>query len=331
SIRSAQAVPMAEERAGGPRIGERHLQRQVHADDRGAFKLAALPAGTYRITGDAGYFGQNTDALIVEVSEGRITTAVIKLRGENYLRGQVVDAMGMPVAGAIVQLRGEGVALGDGLLQPIQDRDRIGLRRQNDGNTGIRRFAERTAAARQFTDADGRFGFYSLQDKPYALVARLGSVEAQLENLPVNGPDAVLRLGETGGRVVSGYATDSATGLPVTAFDVRVVARADSTDPDPFTRVSPDRTFPWRPAGAFRVMDAPAEDFSIRISAPGYVPLIIPVDGLGQAEHRANVEAGLVPLCNLTVTPTQDGARLDLEPVLLLFEGYLAYQGATDE
>ena len=72
-------------------------------------------------------------------------------------------------------------------------------------------------------------------------------------------------------------------------------------------------------------------DFSIRVSAPGYVPLSIPVSALGEGEHRSGLRGELVPLCDLHITPTHDGRRYDLEPVVLLYdERQVAYKAATD-
>jgi hypothetical protein len=59
--------------------------------------------------------------------------------------------------------------------------------------------------------------------------------------------------------------------------------------------------------------------------------LFVPVPALGAGEHRAGLEARLVPLCELILTPMHDSSRLDLEPVLLLFDQRLAYQASTDE
>jgi protocatechuate 3,4-dioxygenase beta subunit len=331
TVQSAGRVPLADMRGREPRVEDRIFIRRVQADERGTFKLTNLPAGKYRITGDAGYLGMNTSAEIVEVAEGRITSATIVLRAENYVRGQVVDAVGQPVPGAVVQLSSDEDGTSP-IGEPVRP-NQVELRRSVDGRTGPLRFdeaGEGRNAPRQMTDAEGRFGFFTLQDRNWTVAARMGKAETTLEGVRVNQADLVLRLSSGGGRLVSGTAVDAETGLAITAFDLRV-QKGERNDPDALTLVAEDGAFQWRPGGTFRLVNAPEGDFSIRVSAPGYVPLSIPVSALGEGEHRAGVEAALVPLCDLHITPTHDGRRYDLEPVVLLYgERQVAYKGATD-
>jgi hypothetical protein len=140
TVQSAGRVPLADMRGREPRVEDRIFIRRVQADERGTFKLTNLPAGKYRITGDAGYLGMNTSAEIVEVAEGRITSATIVLRAENYVRGQVVDAVGQPVPGAVVQLSSDEDGTSP-IGEPVRP-NQVELRRSVDGRTGPLRFDE---------------------------------------------------------------------------------------------------------------------------------------------------------------------------------------------
>jgi protocatechuate 3,4-dioxygenase beta subunit len=331
TVQSAGRVPMADMRGREPRIEDRIFIRKVQADERGAFKLTNLAAGKYRITGDAGYLGMNTSAEIIEVAEGRITSATIVLRAENYIRGQVLDAVGQPVPGAVVQLSSNDDAATSPLGTPVRP-NTVELRRAVSDGSGPLRFDEAGAGntATQMTDTDGRFGFFTLQDREWTVAARVGKAETRLEGVRVNQADLALRLSSGGGRLVSGTVVNAETGLAITAFDLRV-QKSDRNDPDALTLVAEDGAFPWRPGGAFRVVNAPEGDFSVRVSAPGYVPLSMPVSALGQGEHRSGLHGELVPLCDLHLTPTHEGRRYDLEPVVLLYgERQVAYKAATD-
>lgn len=335
TVRSATPVPMPDFRGREPRVVTRPLVRMVQADERGQFKAAALPAAQYRVTADPGYWGQNTNAATVDVAEGRSAWSQVELRAENYIRGRVVDALGNPVPDAVVFLTRppvEGETPGDlgSAANRITARDRGGDVSRIGADTA-RRFDESSATnSRQMTDAQGRFGFFTLEDIEWTVVARVGAVEARLEKHRVNLPDITLTLETPGKALVSGRVTDAETGLPVSAFDLRVFAGSGSADPDPFSRVAPDRMFPWRPSGEYRLVNPPAGEFRLRFTAPGFVPQFVQIKALGDGEHRAAANAELLPLCELYMTPTLNNRRFDFEPVMLMFDNRIAYQASTD-
>ena len=78
------------------------------------------------------------------------------------------------------------------------------------------------------------------------------------------------------------------------------------------------------------MINVPQGDFRLRLSAPGYVPLLLPVEALRESEQRTGLVAELKPLCDVTITPTHDGRRYDLEPVMLMYDNRIAYQASTD-
>lgn len=333
TVRSAQPVSMIDLRAREARVTNRVLMRMVNADSNGNFKVSNLPAAGYRISGDPGYSGFNPNALSVDVAEGRTAWAQVVLKSENYIRGQVVDATGKPVPGALVMLARppkEGEEDPNRVKPAIEARDRD-TRIRTAGEDSIRRFDENTATnARQMTDGNGRFGFYSLEDTDWTVTARVGQAETKLEKQRINQPDITLHLASTDGSFVSGVVTDAETGLPIEAYDLRALAGTGSSDPDPFARVAEDRIFPWRPSGAYRLVNPPGGDFRVRVTAPGYAPAFVSVKPLTPGEHRNQVDLQLLPLCEVFLQPTLDGRRLDFEPVMLLFDERLAYQASTD-
>lgn len=333
TIRSSQPVSVLDTRAREPRVVNRVVMRVVHADSAGRFKAANLPAAGYRITGDPGYPGHNPNAAGAEVSEGRSAWVELALKGDNYIRGQVLDATGQPVPGAVVTLarptRTETGEDGNTIKPAIEAVERGDSIRRAD--EGIRRFDDTAATnTRQMTDGNGRFGFYSLEDIEWVVAARIGQAEDKVPAQRINQPDITLRLATQDGAFVSGTVTDAETGLPVEAFDLRSLPGTGSADPDPFAKVADDRVFPWRPSGAYRLVNPPSGEFRIRVTAPGYAPAIVQLKALGPGEHRAGIDMQLLPLCELYVQPTLDGRRLDFEPVMLLFDERLAYQAATD-
>jgi protocatechuate 3,4-dioxygenase beta subunit len=326
SVQSSLPLTMPDLSGRDPRMVSRPLLRMVHADERGQFRFARLPAGTYRVTGDPGYWGMNTSAAIVSLEQNSRAWAAVELRAENFVRGAVVDSLGEPVAGVPVRLYApEDEASGDVALRraPI---------RPQPGSGEVRRFDEEPAGmAQQVTDAHGRFGFFGLRDIEYVLAARLGEVEARQEGVRINQPDFRLMISMPGAATVSGVVRDAETGRAVEAFEARVFASARALEGlDPFARVAENRVFAWRPGGQFRVTDVPAGDFGIRITAHGYVPAMLAVTEMQQSEQRSGLTVELNPLCEVTITPLLDDRRLDLEPVMLLFDDRLAYQASTD-
>jgi len=128
---------------------------------------------------------------------------------------------------------------------------------------------------------------------------------------------------------LGGNVKDAETGRPVERYDVRVVPTTEKASP--FDRVRADSVFPWHEAGGFRLVNVPAGSLSLRFSAPGYAPLVLPMAALGSGERRANIEVSLLPLCELRLALKQGERRLPREPVMLLFEGRVAYEASSDE
>lgn len=319
TLQSSMPVQQPDDRGRVPGMVNRHVMRMVHADERGRFRVDRLPAATYRVTGDPGYWGLNTNAEILALEESRSAWVRVELRAENFIRGVVVDSLGMPVPGASVSIRVKPGDEGETSASPVGRPEPGGIRRFDEEPEGM---------ALQITDVQGRFGFFNLSNADFEVAARLGGAKAVLESR-VSEADLSITLAVAGGAFVSGTARDAETGRAITAFDVRVVG-GSAEDADPFYRVAAHGAFPWRAGGEFRVVNVPEGDFQLRISAPGYVPLLLPVQALRESEQRAGLSAELKPLCEVRITPVHDGRRYDLEPVMLMYDSRIAYQASTN-
>jgi hypothetical protein len=99
----------------------------------------------------------------------------------------------------------------------------------------------------------------------------------------------------------------------------------------PFDRVSEDGRFEYHPAGAYLIVNPSPEAQVVRICAPGYLPATVEIGELLEGNARQDLDVSLKPLCELTFDLTQDGRRLDFEPVAITFDNRLAYEASSNQ
>ncbi|MBZ0137588.1 MAG: carboxypeptidase-like regulatory domain-containing protein [Planctomycetes bacterium] len=330
TARSSGRVEVATLRGRTPSVTTRPYVTTVIADSDGRYRLRHMPGGEYGLTVSGGYAGEELAQTRVDLRQETSGWQDLRVRLTNQVRGTVVDQAGQPVAGAVVQLRlkaadDEDAAAEDGAkttADVIPRRD------------GVRRFDDaarlqplgRTACV---TDAAGRFGFNNRPEGDYELVTRLGESEVLLDGVMINQAD--YRLEVNVNTLVAGIVRDAQTGLPVESFDARLLPGDGETGVSPFERVNEDGRFALHPGGAYLFANPPVRPMRVRISAPGYAPGVVNIGNLGDGEARRNVDVELAPLCDLTLRLSLEGRGLDLEPVALLFDDRLAYDGSTDE
>lgn len=333
SLRSAGPVQVLNLRGRAPEVAQRQLVRTVFADETGRYRFAQLPAATYSLLAEGAYFGASNVPEVLDLTSTAYGWQELRLSSENYIRGVLQDLAGRPIPGAVVKLivtsrptpaeappAGNTPAFTRADVRAREDRvrrfDDTGQLRPLGGN-------------RVVTDAAGRFGFSRLADLEYTIAAKLGEAEARQEGARINQPDFTLQLEVT--TSVSGLVRDAETGRAIEYFSVRVMTMGGEPQVTPFDRVARDGVFEHHPGGAWLAANPPLQDTVVRISAPGYAPLLLAAGELRAGDHRRDLDAALQPLCNLTFELAHEGRKLDLEPVVLLFDARLAFAASSDE
>lgn len=329
AARSAGAVRTIDESGRTVSVKFTPLRLFMYADEQGYFQFPPLPVANYRVTvDDGGYFGLNTDARVAELTvESASVWFDLQVIRSSYVRGVLTDASGLPVSQAIVTLI--PVDENGNPIESDMETVRAGFRR-GDGEVsrfddGERVKVERTAV----TDGMGRFGFHRVSPRTkFLLVSRVGGEEIRLENVQASEQDVLLVLPLISS--IAGGVTDAETGRALSFFDVRV-ARGGGETESPLRRVADDRVFPFHENGAFRLVNPGAGDFVLRISAAGYMPAEIRIEGFREGEFRQAADVALKPVCRLTTEIRRGGRAVPLEPVLVVWNGRVVAEGSTDE
>ncbi len=328
SLTSYEMIPAG---LRSPRVQHATVVRAATTDSRGEYRLAGLRPGVYRVQAAPSYFGDMQMPLEVEVRPSGAPWTELAVQAQKYLRGVLRDSDGRPVAGAVVRAR---------LTQPDAP-----VTPGNPDNPGQpeRRVASDTARIRPtdhgraanlrglggnqtLTDEQGRFGFFGLQAGLWEITAKLGESEARVPDLRPDHPDVTLTVDVASSLSGTVYGAD---GKALEFFDVRLVLGSDSKV-TPFDRADPDRAYPLRSLGEFRLIN-PKGGQALRVSAPGYLPAALAVAELQPGERRTGVEVKLVPICELTLNLKFEGRSLESEPVLLLFDRNLAFDASCDD
>ncbi|MEZ4365857.1 MAG: carboxypeptidase-like regulatory domain-containing protein [Kofleriaceae bacterium] len=238
--------------AGKPIAGARVLPRDASAgwdfadgsrdgvltDAKGAYAIAAVAPGTYRLTARAPGFAPGSSGLVTVDGRTALTDQDIRLSPGGTIAGKVVDGRGAPAPYATVRIGGAPGDRGVGEVRQVSTDDAGGFRVDGLPRAKLRAHAESETAASAIVDVD--------------LVA---AAEA-------NG--VVLALDVTG--TIAGTVVDSA-GQPVAEVTV-------TATPDIWKGTGLDRVMLAGPAtattdggGAFVLRGLPDADF--RVSASG--------------------------------------------------------------
>lgn len=328
TLRSHGMLRAPADPASPSNMEHRPVVRTVQANERGMFSVRDLPPGLYGLTVEQCYFGAAQAKVDVDVSDGVSRWQDVILQRLNYVRGRLLDQEGRPIEGAVVSLRAvTAIKTPEGREIRPEGAALEGPRNVREGARGELNRRSAGAQWRCVTDPQGRFGLVNLFDADYVLATALGGATAEVAGVRVNQADYTLTLNLENS--LGGNVKDAETGRPVERYDVRVVPTTEKASP--FDRVRADSVFPWHEAGGFRLVNVPAGSLSLRFSAPGYAPLVLPMAALGSGERRANIEVSLLPLCELRLALKQGERRLPREPVMLLFEGRVAYEASSDE
>lgn len=250
-------------RRGQGGFGRGFFSRSSGPDGKAVF--AALDAGSYRLSTAARGFQPHFAR--VDASDETVSTVAADLLPENAIAGAVKDRMGLPVAGAAIEV----------------------FREAEGGWPRERSFAR--------SEDDGSFRAGGLGDADYAVRVRCeGFAERTFERVAANSRlDVVLdRLGG-----VSGWAVTAETGAPIPRFAAELRqpgaegrGRPQGGRPDGRLR----RTFD-DPAGAFLFEDVPPGEYDLQVSASGHSSVLARVtvrEGLVTQGLRVELPAGLV-------------------------------------
>ena len=318
--RSSETFDMIPRGLRAPRVQHQFVTVAVTTDMHGDFRFTGLRPGTYALDAGRSWHGMGGDTLHVETVPGGTATAELSVSPRDFLRGVLRDADGLPIACAVVRADSIELEPWEGGLQPADaEAFRGSDTRTPDRGSNLRgRFSKGLTF---LTDAQGRFGFFALQPGTWRLSAALGREKASIENLRPGPPDHVLTLDVRA--AISGRVRNVETGAPIEFFDVRQATAGE--DPSPLDRVAEDRPFTLQPLGEFRLQGV-AGMAALQVAAPGFAPARVELDG-----RRTGIEIALRPLCDLTLQLNLGESRLDVEPVVLLFNGAAVAQTTTDE
>ena len=329
TVRSGGPVEVATLRGRAPSLSRRQLVKSVLADEMGRYRFSQLPPAHYALQIDSGYYGFSARAGQADLRVSLREWVDLQVTAESTVRGILRDQHGAPVPGAVVQLqigrvRGTPTDPSNAdtskYLSIDEDRRDNGAPRRLDNVAPSRPYG----SYRSVTDAGGRFGFAPIPDGEFLLAAKIGEAEVRVEGAKVGQSDYELQIDIP--LSVSGTVRDAETGRVVEVYDVRV-QRGGAMEVTPFDRVSTERTFANHPGGLFSTPGITGDDAVVRFSSPGYAPAFFKVETL----RGGDAQVSLKPLCELRFDLVRDGAKLDLEPVALLFDNRLAYEGSSNE
>jgi len=332
SVRSQVQYESIPEGLRTQRVQHAFVSSGVTTDNRGEFRLTGLRPGKYTVEVERSYFGQVAATQEAEVTGAGAAWLDVNVKASAWLRGVVRDSDGQPIAGVVVRTTATqaptpppvGSPGGDGKLSNANLRNDV--TRIDGGGRGINARMRGVLGNSGLTDDQGRFGFFGLHEGKWQVSTKVGEATAVVEDQSINGPDIILVV--QADSVLSGVVRDAETGRGVENFDLRLVRGGDERA-SPLDRVTRDRAFPWRPGGEWRLVNPPAGNV-IRVSAAGYLPAVLRIDDIKPGERRANMEIRLMPLCELSVGLSYQGRRLELEPVMLLYDRNLAHDSTCD-
>ena len=332
TARSAGRVDVASLRGRSPSVTNRPYVTSVTSDATGRYSFKHMPPAEYGLTVAADYFGENLERTVVDIRNAPSAWQDLTVKLSNHVRGRVVDDTGQPVGGAVVQLRLAPKSKTEGSNGDVNDVKNT--LEAVDRTDGVRRFdnaARLQPGSRSIcvTDAAGRFGFGNRGDGNFELVTRVGESETRLGDVKINQPDYTLEVKVS--TLVSGVVRSKETGLPVESYDIRIFPGEAPTEINPFDRIALNGRFAFHPGGYYMFANPPAQALWVRVSAPGYAPAVVNISDLKAGDARRDIDVELHPLCDLTMKLTLDGAGLDFEPVAVLFDDRLAYDGCTNE
>ncbi|MCC6574914.1 MAG: carboxypeptidase regulatory-like domain-containing protein [Planctomycetes bacterium] len=194
-------------------------------------------------------------------------------------------------------------------------------------------------AIKSITNEFGEYGFTDLDDQDYILQAMAGGNSTEALGVKINMPDYKLELAQS--NLYQGAVIDSETGKPITRYDVRetgfgTAGAAGEVKPSPLDRISENSGLRFHAEGKFSIFNLDRKT-RVRVCAPGYVMRSENVMDLKAGEERAQ-EFKLDPLCELTLNVRQamqpedaKGVALPLEPVIIYYQGGLAFLASTDD
>ncbi|MGH9398802.1 MAG: carboxypeptidase regulatory-like domain-containing protein [Thermoanaerobaculia bacterium] len=214
------------------------------SDAEGAFRVAGLEAGVYRV------------AVFREAFVDRVAPSLeVRADGPNQWR-PILLALGASIAGQVLAPDGKPVA---GALVTTLSSD--------------------VRPARATTDADGRFRLEDLapQTRTSLTFTAEGFARAE-QNATPPAEDLRIVLKATG--ILRGRVEDAASKKPVTAFTVSI----RPTSPDGFGSYERKSVAIQSEGGAFEMPDVPPGTWSVRASAPGYQPGWVAAGEVGEGQ-----------------------------------------------
>ncbi|MBF5042532.1 MULTISPECIES: carboxypeptidase regulatory-like domain-containing protein [Myxococcaceae] len=189
---------------------------------------------------------------------------------EVALAGQVVDARGQPVGGALVTAHSSARRF------PTRYGDELGYQAS--------------------TDEQGRFALEGVREGSYDLDAQAeGLAPGRLDDVAAGRADLRLVLAE--GALLTGRVRDAASGAPLPSFSVAV-----SQAVGPLRREGVAEQTVLDPEGRYRVAGVPSGELVVEVAAPGHAPAEARVQVPEGAKGPLTADFALEPGARLTGT-----------------------------